>query len=434
MVSNRGMVLRAVIVLLFGLVSAYQLRSSLDTIHVSRHLDLYLPFTLAPFTARVDSLNYLPRQDDETRLKRGDEIVTVNGRPFTGLSVLMQELLPQRQGVEPLVLGVRDGNGTLRTLQIYRPHCTCGAPALWEAITVYAIAPMFCVLLGFALVWRSPNSIRSWMMLALLLALSQLTLFPTLQPGFQLISNDMTWTGWFRVPAVGYQALAQSIWPAALLGLMAASWRVSAASIGLFGIFAGFAVVRAILAVAWSEQYRTLAWLHNRIDPNQTELIVLAFAATALLAYTWWTRLGLAWTVVATGVMIALYWDPPGVQVYSETSLYFIESGADLHLTPRFVILVAAACLVLTYLVFAPLKHRVRALAGFAFCIPLAAHVGGIYGNFWWLLGPQRGDRAWPLFVLAATACGLLILASWIRQEDSSDATGAAALEISAGG
>src|SRR5437763_1716301 len=78
---------------LFSLVITYQMKSSLDTVRVERTLEFFVPFTLRPFTNRIDRLAARNWEEGEripmrpnSFLQRGDEILSVNGRAFRGLS------------------------------------------------------------------------------------------------------------------------------------------------------------------------------------------------------------------------------------------------------------------------------------------------------------------------------------------------------------
>jgi hypothetical protein len=104
---------------LFVFVCAYQVRISLDTIHVERNLDFYIPFTLQTFTDRVEGTGPRPgplegiHSLEDARpalLSRGDQLLLVNGRPFDGMSVYLNELSKVGQGYRyPFVVTVRTG-------------------------------------------------------------------------------------------------------------------------------------------------------------------------------------------------------------------------------------------------------------------------------------------------------------------------------------
>ena len=87
---------RVAIALLFGLVAAFQWRESLDTIHTVRSLETEISIRLLPFTNSVsDSIGWATREpgNDKNRasLWPGDELLTVSGKPFRGLSDYLRE-------------------------------------------------------------------------------------------------------------------------------------------------------------------------------------------------------------------------------------------------------------------------------------------------------------------------------------------------------
>ena len=78
---------------LFSFVMAYQVLASLDTVHVERTYNFYVPFGLQPLTCRIANLAYVASWDvwsepdpmQRSVPHRGDELLAVNGRPFRGI-------------------------------------------------------------------------------------------------------------------------------------------------------------------------------------------------------------------------------------------------------------------------------------------------------------------------------------------------------------
>src|SRR6185436_14814996 len=87
---------------LFCFVTIYQLRASLDTVHLQRSLDFYIPFLVTPLTDRVDSRGYSSNWEQGRQfennavhpivLRLGDRILRVNGLEFKGMSIYLREL------------------------------------------------------------------------------------------------------------------------------------------------------------------------------------------------------------------------------------------------------------------------------------------------------------------------------------------------------
>src|SRR5580698_10765443 len=163
----KNVVLYVGLLALFSFVITYQMKSSLDTVRTQRTLRFFVPFTLQPFTDRIDRMDYVSNWDEAEGmdLKRpsilhtGDEILSVGGHPFRGLSLYVRTLV-----YDPAVLPVpwhgftvtaRLPDSTVRHIDFGFPHCTCGIPTLWQAVSVWVVPPVFCVMVGFATVlWR----------------------------------------------------------------------------------------------------------------------------------------------------------------------------------------------------------------------------------------------------------------------------------------
>src|SRR5208283_3223598 len=162
---------------MFCLVAAYQLRISLDTVHYQTRLDFFLPFLVEPFTNRMYGGGYyLHGEDLETQSEIGRtlgaaELISVNGQPFRGMSVYLRELFrvrhppkpePPNFRWEPFTLAVRSGDSRIHHLLVSFGHCTCGVPGVFEAATFWVGPQMFCVLIGFTAVFLRPRAMLAW--------------------------------------------------------------------------------------------------------------------------------------------------------------------------------------------------------------------------------------------------------------------------------
>lgn len=212
-----------VVIPLFAFVAVFQWRASRDTVHVERMLDLYVPFTLQPFSGRINSRAYTRSWEEghfdpehHSALRWGDELLSVNGREFRGMSVYLGELWnrshrPSIGGAiyNQFTVTVRSADAHIRRILVEFPHCTCGVPTMFQAAAIWIVPPAFCVLLGFAIVTLRPCAMGSWAFLLAMLSLSQLQLWSEWYAGFQNTITPMQWTDWLRVPGVGYQAFVR---------------------------------------------------------------------------------------------------------------------------------------------------------------------------------------------------------------------------------
>src|SRR5229473_7241950 len=170
---------------MFFLVAAYQLRISLDTVHSERKLDFYIPFLLETFTDHVDagsnvaSWDHGRRFDAPYALRSRDELLSVNGREFRGLSVYLQEVSKSQHRPPPagpnverhtFNVTIRSSDSRIHDVEFGLPHCTCGVPSVFEAASLWIIPPMFCVLLGFLTAFFRPRSLLAWTFLGAMLS------------------------------------------------------------------------------------------------------------------------------------------------------------------------------------------------------------------------------------------------------------------------
>lgn len=260
---------------------AYQIRYSLAIIE-ARQTFLYIPFLVKPFTNRIESVGWTSGTgtSEEDRLRPGDELLAVNGRPFVGASVLSRELRASRRYVDAanslpddrrfdaldgwsFLVTVRSG-GQVRTIPLNFANCTCGSLGTPWIYFFSVIPPVVCIAAGLIALLTKRRDPKAWAFFALMLALSQIEFVPESLASFSQTADPMEWQGWFRIPSVAYQAFFAASWPAWLL-LFASfvsppltnritKWAVAA----LVGASAG----EALLVLGWSESYRTVASLH----------------------------------------------------------------------------------------------------------------------------------------------------------------------------
>lgn len=189
---------------------AYQARSSMATIEASQTF-LFVPFRVKPFTNVIDSVATAARQG-EFGVRRGDELLAVNGRPFVGHAVLSQELRRARY----LSVTVRS-DGRERTTPVYFANCTCGTLSVKQVIWYSLLPSAFCVLIGIVVAVRDPRYPETWAFLGLMLCLSLIQVVPFSFNDWGLAADPMEWRDWFRIPALAYQSFFTLSWPGWLL-------------------------------------------------------------------------------------------------------------------------------------------------------------------------------------------------------------------------
>jgi hypothetical protein len=332
LVMLRTNLLRLCLCLLGCFVAAYQVRYSREVLHVKQSYD-YVPFRLLPFGNRIGTHAYSTKA---TSLA-GAELVAVNGRPFTGLTIYLQELRRANTVSQPFKVTVRGNDGVVCDHEINFPHCTCGVPRSSMVILVDILPPAFCVLLGLTVAGLWMTRPLPWLFLALMLCLSQYTLIPDLRVrfgGFQQMVEVGGWHDWFRIPAVGYESICRSSWPVWLvlftvhffLGLRTRRHLIYVRLLSIAMLALG--VAWTIAAVGWSENFSKVAplsrWLIHTSDWQTIACTCAAVICVSHLGKRWVA----AMVVLIACAMTLLYWRELGLPTYT------LVSGADsrLHL------------------------------------------------------------------------------------------------------
>ena len=421
-----------VVIPLFCFVAVFQWRASRDTVHVERMLDFYVPFSLQSFSNRIDSRAYTPSFEEGGRfdphnysvLHWGDELVRVNGLEFNGMSVYLGELWKvlhrpsfRDASYRPFTVTVRSDGSRIHRVVVSFPHCTCGVPTMFEAAAIWIVPPAFCVLLGFTMVTLRPSAMGSWAFLLAMLSLSQLQLWPEWHTGFQQTITPMQWADWLRVPGVGYQGFVRCAWPAAFVIFWAHVFRarcgVRRAAFLVAISFLGFAALKAMLQIAWSENFRGFVSLYRQLESQRSELIVAGLAAAAGLCWSLNRNYGLIVTAMGLSAVAALYWSPLPITHgnwynYSDDTFRFVATIPDFHNTPGLIILAVTAGCILAGIVTFRSRLTLWELGGSILLVPLAIHIGGCFGGYWFPV--EWGMFAWGGFVLASAGVGLICL------------------------
>jgi hypothetical protein len=411
----------------FLLTTVYQVAISRDTIHVQRNLDFYIPLLVKPFTPEVEEIDTtvnweVSQAQKYSVLQRRDVLLEVNGKPFTGTSILFRELwdvlhqappAPPTFLTNPFVVTVMGRDSVRRKIQIGFPHCHCGIPGLWTATAMWMLPPLVCVVLGLATVFVRPTSKLAWAWLGLMLSLSQLQFWSEPYLGFQFTASPMLWPDPWRIPAVAYRAFFQNVWPAAVVGavlhLVGVRGRGTHRLAGvLIAVFFCFATLKAALAVAFSEDYRALAPMYRLLEEFRSEAIIAGLLGIALLAWTASWRAGVIMSLIAAGATAALFRTaaPLTTGQWINYSSYrrFEAVMPAAHNTPELVVLLCAAASLLTVLLIFRRTVSWPVFAALGLFAPLAVHSGGAWGRFWYPVGPQF--EYWPWFMLACAGAG----------------------------
>jgi len=251
----------------------------------------------------------------------------------------------------------------------------------------------------------------AWTFLALMLSLTQVQFWPDGYSGFQQTATPMIWGGLFRILGVGYRALIQHSWPAALLLASACLYRdrrnIYWLSVGVSALFLVAAILQAAIQIAWSENYRPFVFLYQFLAGYSTELRVISFAAVAALCWLLNSRFGLAVSGLGLLAVGALYRTPSPLN-------RFDTSFPAFHHTPEFItLLFVAGVMVCALVIFRRSVSPMEAIS-FLLCMPLASDFAARFGAYLYPLGPSFFPNMpyWLWLALALAGLGL-VGASW---------------------
>jgi hypothetical protein len=436
---------RVILLVFAALVNPYQWRISLNTIHVETYLDFFVPVVFEPFSNRIGQLahassweigkEYRPLESP-AELRRGGEVLNVDGQPFRGLSRYLRELwyvqhqpIPEPPEYTPFTLTVRSGNSVFRQIAVSFPHCTCGVPTEFEAASVWLIPPMFCLALGFFIAFLRPTAPLAWAFLVLMLSVTQLQFWPDEYTGFQQTVTPMLWANpALRVLGVGYRALMQHAWPAALIFASAYFYRDRfrpyRLAQAISASFLAFASLRTALAIAWSENYRPWEPVYRVLGDHQTAVVIVSFAAVTVLAWFVDKKLGAPIAVVAF-VSAGLFYTPAAPitngywQGYSDNTFRYEATVPGVYNTPEVIIAIFVVGVLGAILIVCREQVMRWEVIGFFSCVPLAADVAMRWSGYWYPFGPALFPY-WPWVVLALAGIGLLCVSqSVVRRSDS---------------
>lgn len=113
-------------------------------------------------------------------LHRGDILVAINGRAYTGQEVWLEELNKAQPGQTILVTVRSPGmNSKERAVTLLVQPSRNLLDAKTVRIFLFVLMPVFCIVLGFWVVVVRPGDLSAWLLLAILLGFSQFLTVPS---------------------------------------------------------------------------------------------------------------------------------------------------------------------------------------------------------------------------------------------------------------
>ncbi len=200
-VPSRGLVFRyALLACLFAIAACYQVGSA---VLILQQGSIALPaFTPAIGSAAIWKVE---PEASAAGLHKGDILVAINGRPYSGTAVFWEELDKAVPG-STLAVTVRSPGANLQAhtvlIPIARSHSLITVKII--AVAMGVLMPAFCIALGFWVVLVRPNDLSAWLLLGLMLSSTQMA---TAVPLF------LSWgLGVFKL-AYSYNQALKTAWP-----------------------------------------------------------------------------------------------------------------------------------------------------------------------------------------------------------------------------
>ncbi len=273
-----------VLIALAVFVALYQGRLIMDQFQ-TLFRPAYMPRTvlLTGAGGRVDVLTDAAAQ---AGIRKGDDLLAVNGHPYTGDAVLGMELGKSRPGDTMSFRIARDGGPAQVVNVVLQPYAqeTWGRIAMILLLRV--VTPWFCIVLGFLVAFQRPFDPLAWLLLGLMLSFSQVA------TGDGLIQFALGWERGVSTIAVLFWAACGASWPIlmCLFGIYFPErsefdrkypwikWVVTA-PVAVFGIAATWTVVAAV------ENWRAAELLRPFLR-SAAGLVFLMYSAPISYFYT----------------------------------------------------------------------------------------------------------------------------------------------------
>ena len=134
----------------------------------------------------------------------GDRVISFDGRPVVGAKDVLQSLHEKRPGETVAIAVMRQGQVVERTVKLTAQ----GQPAFF-AIVCFLALPWLSIPLGFWVAAMRPRDFRAWLVLGILLGLSQLVRPAEIDP--------RGWPAPLAVPSLIFQDIATRAWAACMM-------------------------------------------------------------------------------------------------------------------------------------------------------------------------------------------------------------------------
>jgi len=155
-----------ILALLFAIACAYQIRATIFSFPDYLHIQAVdWPF-VPRYSHGQPRAEFVNSSASRAGVKENDLLVSVNGRPFTGLAVFGEAMRPAKPGDHLTVSVVSPPETVPRTATILleQKRSPTAAWALASLICIELVMPAFCILLGGWVVLVRPRDISAWLL------------------------------------------------------------------------------------------------------------------------------------------------------------------------------------------------------------------------------------------------------------------------------
>ena len=305
MPTRRPVFLYSLLAGLFAVTLVYQVRYFPDLFRRER---IHIPFFFVDYSGS-DRIDLVTTEAAGFGIRKGDQLLAVNGIPFTGTGQLGHAFLSAQAGT-PLLLTIAPKAGGEQynvslpvTAQRWNDWDT------WSDLVLQVVLPIMSLLLGFWVALRRPRDPLAWLLLGLMMS------FPHILESYIV----QGWPPGWREAGVLYESLLSSLFPIIIFlfgrffpepfprpSRYDTVWRVLQWACALpFAILAFTAVAVSVGALS---DYHSVAALHALLRPFDNVAQVLAYILVGSFFSAMGIKLGLSPSPDAKRRLRFLYW------------------------------------------------------------------------------------------------------------------------------
>ena len=284
----------------------YQVRVAIDILPGEK---VSVP-SIEPATASA-SLERVSPEAEKAGLHRGDVLLAINGKPYTGTAVLAAAIAQARPG-QNVYVTVRSATGE-HTVALPATPAQNRISDMVLNVLVGIVMPTVCLLLGCWVVLARPRDMLAWLLLAVLLGFSELL----------GAHNVQSWgPGWRQlgiIQTLGIAPLLAILWPVSMffLGMYFPEqfppgsrirhiWKLMAWFLAL--PFAVFSIAVGAVTIIATFNYAAAARLYQLLHPLLAAHQILAYALVSSFFAAIFTKSSTAISQDARRRLRLLYW------------------------------------------------------------------------------------------------------------------------------